>query len=172
MTTSGTIGTILHHKGDRVWTIAPGATVFEAIQLLAQKNIGALPVVEAFNSLGTTLGPVFGGILILSTTQVTAAKLHSFSAAALQTYREQQASSVRLPYIGIAIVLFALAAALGLVKMPSMQSNMNTQDFRPGEFGSEAATDSVSRLAPARRGRNLPVCGRRGLSWKLSGQLL
>jgi len=100
---------------------------------------------QAFNSLGTTLGPVFGGILILSTTQVTADKLHSFSAAALQTYREQQASSVRLPYIGIAIVLFALAAALGLAKMPSMQSNMNTQDFRPGEFGSEAATDSVWR---------------------------
>jgi CBS domain-containing protein len=52
MTTSGTIGTILHHKGDRVWTIAPGATVFEAIQLLAQKNIGALPVVEGEMLIG------------------------------------------------------------------------------------------------------------------------
>ena len=46
MTTSVSIDTILHHKGSKVWTIAPGATVFEAIQLLAQKNIGALPVVE------------------------------------------------------------------------------------------------------------------------------
>ena len=45
-TTSGTIGTILHHKGASVWTISPQATVFEAIQLLAKKNIGALPVVE------------------------------------------------------------------------------------------------------------------------------
>jgi CBS domain-containing protein len=43
-TSSGTIGTILHHKGASVWTISPQATVFEAIQLLAQKNIGALPV--------------------------------------------------------------------------------------------------------------------------------
>ncbi len=52
MTTSVTIGTILHHKGTDVWTIAPGATVFEAIQLLAQKNIGALPVVEGDRLIG------------------------------------------------------------------------------------------------------------------------
>jgi CBS domain-containing protein len=51
-TTSGTIGTILHHKGARVWTISPQATVFEAIQLLAQKNIGALPVVEGEKLVG------------------------------------------------------------------------------------------------------------------------
>ena len=42
----GTIGTILHHKDETVWTVSPHATVFEAIQLLAAKNIGALPVVE------------------------------------------------------------------------------------------------------------------------------
>jgi CBS domain-containing protein len=51
-TTSGTIGTILHHKGASVWTISPQATVFEAIQLLARKNIGALPVVEGDKLIG------------------------------------------------------------------------------------------------------------------------
>jgi CBS domain-containing protein len=51
-TTSGTIGTILHHKGAVVWTISPQATVFEAIQFLAQKNIGALPVVEGDKLVG------------------------------------------------------------------------------------------------------------------------
>ena len=51
-TTSGTIGTILHHKGEKVWTIAPDATVFEAIRVLAQKNIGALPVVEGDKLIG------------------------------------------------------------------------------------------------------------------------
>ena len=35
-----------------MWTISPGATVFEAIQLLAQKNIGALPVVEGDKVIG------------------------------------------------------------------------------------------------------------------------
>ncbi len=51
-TTSGTIGTILHHKGAAVWTISPDATVFEAIQLLARKNVGALPVVEGDKLVG------------------------------------------------------------------------------------------------------------------------
>jgi len=51
-TTSGTIGTILHHKGAHVWTIPPQATVFEAIQLLARKNVGALPVVEGGKLIG------------------------------------------------------------------------------------------------------------------------
>lgn len=52
MTTNGTIGMILHYKGEKVWTISPGATVFEAIRLLAQKNIGALPVVEGDKLIG------------------------------------------------------------------------------------------------------------------------
>lgn len=51
-TTSGTIGTILHHKGATVWTISPDSTVFEAIELLARRNIGALPVVEDGRLLG------------------------------------------------------------------------------------------------------------------------
>jgi CBS domain-containing protein len=42
----------LHHKGAQVWTISPDATVFEAIQLLAHKNIGALPVVEGDKVIG------------------------------------------------------------------------------------------------------------------------
>jgi CBS domain-containing protein len=52
MTTTVAIDTILHHKGASVWTISPGATVFDAIRLLAQKNIGALPVVEADKLVG------------------------------------------------------------------------------------------------------------------------
>lgn len=35
-----------------VHTVAPGATVFEAMQLMADKNIGALPVVEGGRVVG------------------------------------------------------------------------------------------------------------------------
>src|SRR5208282_733726 len=52
MTTTGTISTMLHHKGASIWTISPDATVFEAIQLLAKKNIGALPVMEGDKLIG------------------------------------------------------------------------------------------------------------------------
>jgi len=52
MTTSGTIANVLHHKGSKVWSIAPEATVFEAIELLAQRNIGALPVLDGDQLVG------------------------------------------------------------------------------------------------------------------------
>ena len=52
MITNATVGNLLHHKGSTVWTISANATVFEAIQFLAQKNIGALPVMEGGRLIG------------------------------------------------------------------------------------------------------------------------
>ncbi len=46
MIPTGTINELLNHKGANVWSISPEATVFEAIQLMADKNIGALLVVQ------------------------------------------------------------------------------------------------------------------------------
>lgn len=44
MNTTYPVSSILFHKGSPLWTIAPEATVFEAIKLMAEKNIGALLV--------------------------------------------------------------------------------------------------------------------------------
>ena len=49
---SGVINEILAYKGSHLWTIAPDATVFEAIHLMADKNIGALLVLEDEKLLG------------------------------------------------------------------------------------------------------------------------
>jgi len=40
------ISEILALKGGTVWHISPGATVFDAVQMMAEKNVGALAVVE------------------------------------------------------------------------------------------------------------------------------
>ena len=40
----GTVGAILKHKGANIWFISPEATVFEAIRLMSDKNVGALLV--------------------------------------------------------------------------------------------------------------------------------
>ena len=40
------ISSLLHHKSRALWSIAPDATVFEAIKLMADKNIGALLVLS------------------------------------------------------------------------------------------------------------------------------
>jgi CBS domain-containing protein len=48
----GTVHAILRMKGTTVWTIGPEATVFEAISMLAEKKIGALPVMEGERLIG------------------------------------------------------------------------------------------------------------------------
>jgi CBS domain-containing protein len=52
MNANGTISEILNHKGTQVWSISPEATVFDAIQLMADKNIGALLVTEGEKLVG------------------------------------------------------------------------------------------------------------------------
>ena len=42
MDVSGTIDKILRQKSGQIWSIPPDATVYEAIALMAEKNIGAL----------------------------------------------------------------------------------------------------------------------------------
>ncbi len=43
---------ILEHKGPELWNIQPTASVYEAIALMAEKNVGALPVLEDGALLG------------------------------------------------------------------------------------------------------------------------
>jgi CBS domain-containing protein len=52
MKTSYPISSILHQKPFALWMAAPQTTVFDAIKLMAEKNIGALPVVSG----GTLVG--------------------------------------------------------------------------------------------------------------------
>lgn len=42
-----TVGQLLDAKGREVWSLGPDATVYDALQLLAKKNVGALVVVES-----------------------------------------------------------------------------------------------------------------------------
>src|SRR3954469_14578890 len=43
---------LLENKGNVVWSIAPDASVFEAVQLMADKRVGALMVVEQNELVG------------------------------------------------------------------------------------------------------------------------
>jgi CBS domain-containing protein len=52
MAGAGTVGVLLGRKNPAVWSISPNATVFEAIQLMADKNIGALPVIDNSRLVG------------------------------------------------------------------------------------------------------------------------
>src|SRR5437588_12048565 len=52
MDVSGHIGAILNQKSGGVFLIAPDATVFKAIEMMADKNVGALLVMEGEKLVG------------------------------------------------------------------------------------------------------------------------
>ncbi len=47
-----TVRQILKSKGHQIWSISPAASVYEALQLMAARDIGALVVVEADRLVG------------------------------------------------------------------------------------------------------------------------
>jgi CBS domain-containing protein len=49
---AGTVSHLLREKDSRIWSIRPDATVYEAIELMAGKNIGAVPVVDEGKLVG------------------------------------------------------------------------------------------------------------------------
>jgi len=46
MNPNDTIQNILNLKGRTIWSVSPDATVFDAIQMMAEKNVGALLVMQ------------------------------------------------------------------------------------------------------------------------------
>lgn len=74
-----------------------------------------LTMTQAFNSLGTTIAPLFGAWLILD--QVT--DLMSV---------QESAQAVQMPYVLLASMLLGLAALFSYLKLPLMSSNENQID--------------------------------------------
>jgi FHS family L-fucose permease-like MFS transporter len=81
-----------------------------------------LNLTQAFNSLGTTLAPFFGGYLILS---------HGGAGT-----KVAEAHAVRLPYLGLALTLFVLAGAVALLDLPRILS-------AEGEPGGHSLLDAL-----------------------------
>jgi CBS domain-containing protein len=48
----GTVTHLLQEKDSRIWSVKPDATVYEALELMAGQNIGAVPVIEGKKVLG------------------------------------------------------------------------------------------------------------------------
>jgi MFS transporter, FHS family, L-fucose permease len=109
--------------------LAAGMTILQVsanpyVAILGPEKTAAsrLNLAQAFNSLGTTIGPKLGGMLILSGAPLAAGAIAAMSAPQLQAYRIEQASSVKMPYLVFALALMALGVAIGLFKLPAIAS--------------------------------------------------
>ena len=81
-----------------------------------------LNLAQAFNSLGTTIGPYFGSLVILTTAPRTMEEIRSMPETARFAYRLHEAASVKVPYLGIGITLLVLALFLAVTKLPKIAS--------------------------------------------------
>jgi FHS family L-fucose permease-like MFS transporter len=79
-----------------------------------------LNLVQAFNSMGTTLAPLFGGYLILgrSTSGTSSAEV-----ALTLEQRLADARAVELPYVIVAVVLVLLALVIARFRLPDLGSS-------------------------------------------------
>jgi FHS family L-fucose permease-like MFS transporter len=79
-----------------------------------------LTLTQAFNSLGTTVAPTLGGILILSGSVLGVSELAQLPQAQQVAYRAAQAASVQGPYLALAAALLVLAGLFAFARLPKI----------------------------------------------------
>ncbi|HTK80561.1 MAG TPA: sugar MFS transporter [Rhizomicrobium sp.] len=104
-----------------LFVMAAGITLLQVVANPFIAELGAessshsrLTLAQAFNSLGTTIGPWMGAVLILR--GGVAIHAQNLSPAAIAIARRTEAHSVQLPFVLIAIVLIVLATAFWLMR--------------------------------------------------------
>ena len=111
-----------------LFVIASGITLLQvaanpyvAVIGPAETSSARLNLVQAFNSFGTTLAPLFGGYLILG--RSASGTIEGGAAMLTMEQRLADAQSVVLPYVIVAIVLVVLAFAIARFRLPTLDQS-------------------------------------------------
>lgn len=89
-----------------------------------------LTFAQALNSLGTTIAPWFGGLLILGGAAQTSAVIAQMSYPDFLAYQQQMSHAIQHPYLFLALVMIALGIVIAFVRLP--------------KFSTEQLVDTVS----------------------------
>ncbi|MGE5402634.1 MAG: L-fucose:H+ symporter permease [Ignavibacteriales bacterium] len=81
-----------------------------------------LNLTQAFNSLGTTVAPYFGSLLILSVAVKSTEEIAKLNPAQLSAYQATEAAAVQVPYLGLAAALFVIAGIFAMFKLPAVEA--------------------------------------------------
>ncbi len=125
-----------------LFVLATGITVLQVaanpyVALLGPEKTSSsrLTLAQALNSLGTTVAPIFGGLLILSSTVKTTEQIAAMPAAEQLAYRTQEAQAVQGPYAGLAVVLVLLAVFVYLFRLPTLTETTEQADQQKHTLG-------------------------------------
>jgi FHS family L-fucose permease-like MFS transporter len=97
-----------------------------------------LTLTQAFNSLGTTVGPYVGGMLILSGVAVGADQLAKMTPAEQAAHRAQEVATVQMPYLGLAAALAILAVLFALARLPKITHDDASTDVADSRLSATA----------------------------------
>lgn len=118
-----------------LFVLATGITVLQVaanpyVALLGPEKTSSsrLTLAQALNSLGTTIAPRFGALLILSTQVKSAGEIAQLSAPQQMLYRTQEAQAVQMPYIALAVVLVLLAVFVWAFRLPKLEESTEQAD--------------------------------------------
>ena len=102
------------------------------VAMLGPASTGSsrLLLIQASNSVGATIAPYFGGVLILNEQAKSVEQLRQLPANALHAYRLHEAAYVKGPYIGIALALIGLAIAIAIYPMPALHLKTRSADAK------------------------------------------
>lgn len=107
---------------------ASGATFLETVANPYVTVLGSpetseqrLNFAQSFNGLGAAVAPYIGSHFILSGIEHSKEELQKMSPADLTAYLNSEASTIKLPYLIMAIVVFAVALAFVFTKLPEIK---------------------------------------------------
>ncbi len=80
-----TVASILDGKGTEVWSIRPDALVYEALEVLAEHDVGALPVVDGDELVGIVSERDYARKVILLGRRSNEAKVREIMTSEVQT---------------------------------------------------------------------------------------
>jgi len=112
-----------------IFVIAAGATFLETvanpyISVLGDRETATqrLNLAQSFNGLGAVVAPILGGKFILSGIEHSPEELAAMGTDKLHSYLQSEADTVKMPYLVIAAVVFALLLLFIITKLPEEQS--------------------------------------------------
>ena len=73
---------------------------------------------QAFNAIGTTIAPIFGAVYLLSNEVKKEAEIEALDTTDKLIYFREEALSIQLPFLYIALWVLALAFVFAVVKLP------------------------------------------------------
>jgi MFS transporter, FHS family, L-fucose permease len=79
-----------------------------------------LSLSAAVGSLGATIAPYIGALLLLHEKDIPQTSIDSFSATELQAFLTAEANLVKLPYLGLAGLFIAMGLLLCFIKLPTI----------------------------------------------------